>query len=518
MDCFELKEINILKGIKMIHLNVRSLFRKLDQIWENFKNMDVILISETWLGPSVPDAALSLPGYNLIRQDRNLPGGKRGGGLCLYIKTIYKLDYLDVCFNQVTEDFELIGISIKHPHIKPFNIIGIYRPPNGKQQVFVKHLNDTLTSLVSGRCETYLLGDVNINYVDNHVRNKLKLGTFETKFNLTQLINTPTRMTVLTQTIIDWMYTDSINITHSGTLNINMSDHLPTFLIRKKIRNKIERHTTRGRSYIRYNRDVFSRLLEQQDWTSFDNTNDIDKMWREIELNITKSLDEICPVQELLVSDSKPEWLNNEIIQVMRNRDKSYRQARKTRKDVDWRKAVFLRNRVEILIKTFKKNKINDNLERHRNNPTKFWKEIRTVIPKELSPVITSLEEEESGTICVSDELSGHINQYFATIGEKLANIIKNRQIATMCYCPFLNVHNNGKDGITNKPFTPEELHNAMKLINTSKASAVKDIRSSVVIDTYDIILDRILRLYNQSLETIQISHRLENQYSGSNP
>ena len=139
-------------------------------------------------------------------------------------------------------------------------------------------------------------------------------------------------MTASTQTIIDWIYTDSINITHSGTLNINMSDHLPTFLIRKKTRNKIERHRLRGRSYIQYNKETFSQLLNQQDWTLFDYTNEIDQMWRELEVNITSSLDEICPIRELLVSDSKPEWLNNDIIQVMRKRDKAYRPARKTKK------------------------------------------------------------------------------------------------------------------------------------------------------------------------------------------
>ena len=181
MDCLEIKDVKTLKGIKMVHLNVRSLFNKMEQIWENFKYMDVILISETWLGPAVSDAAISLPGYNLIRQDRNYPGGKRGGGLCVYIKTIYKMDFLDGCFNQVTEDFELIGISLKHPHIKPFNIIGIYRPPSGKPQEFVKYLNNNLTNLVSDRRESFLLGDVNINYAMDQVRNNLKLDTLETK-------------------------------------------------------------------------------------------------------------------------------------------------------------------------------------------------------------------------------------------------------------------------------------------------------------------------------------------------
>ena len=500
MDCFEINDVSKLKGIKLVHLNVRSLYNKMDQIRDSFVSMDVILISETWLVPSIPDSALKIPGYNFIRQDRNHPDGKRGGGLCIYVKSIYKIDFLEDCFNKVTEDFELIGIAIKHPNIKPFNVVGIYRPPSGKQHVFIKYLNDNLPNLISDRRETFLLGDFNINYATDETRNKHKLRTFELKFNLVQLIKSPTRTTTSTQTIIDWIYTDSANISQSGTLNINMSDHLPVFLVRKKSRTKIERHKTSGRSYIRYNKDIFNQLLDQQDWTVFDNSDEVDQMWSEIEMKITNSLDKICPVRELLVSDSKPEWLNNEIIQVMRNRDKAYRRARRSENEVDWRKATFLRNRVEILIKTFKQNKIKDNINRHRNNPAKFWKEIRTILPYESSPIVTSLDDEETGITYSSHELSDHINHYFATIGEKLAITIKNRQDLNTTYHPYQSVYNHKKDVITDTPFTPAELHKAMKLINISKSSAVKNIRASVILDAHEILFDRILRLYNQTL------------------
>ena len=490
MDCLEVKDAHKLKGIKIVHLNVRSLFNKLDQVKESFKNFDVIIISETWLGPSIPDAAIAIPGYNVVRQDRNHPGGKKGGGLCIYISTIFKIEFLDDCFNQVTQDYEPIGVSLKHTHIKPFNIIGIYRPPNGNQHVFIKHLNENLTNLICVRRESFLIGDVNINYALAESRNKLKLSTLESKSNLSQLIQTPTRVTVSTQTIIDWIYTDSINIAHSGTLNINMSDHLPVFLVRKKNRNKIVKHKTRGRSYLRYNEETFSQLLVQQDWAIYDNTTDVDLMWSELEENISDALDEICPIRELLVSDTKPDWLNNEIIQ-----------ARKSKHEVDWRKAVFLRNRVETLIKTFKQKKIKDNLNRHRSNPSKFWKEIRTIVPKESSPIVTTLDDEESGLTFTAEELSEHINQYFANIGEKLAHIIKGRQNPNVGYMPYLSVSNKSKDGITSTPFTYDELHTVMKLIDVNKSSAVNNIRTSVIIDAYETITERIIRLYNQSLQ-----------------
>ena len=256
MDCYEIKDVQHLKGIKMVHLNIRSILKSMDQIRQNFNGMDLILISETWLGPAIPDAALAIPGYNLIRQDRNHPEGKKGGGLCVYIKSTFKIEIMDECFNKVTDDYELVGITIKDPYIKPFNVLGIYRPPSGRQQVFMKYLNENLTNLISDRRELFLIGDFNINYSLDQVRHNLKIDQFETKFNLSQLIQSPTRVTISTQTIIDWIYTDSINIALAGTLNINMSDHLPVFLVRKKSRNRVERHKTEGRSYIRYDKEI----------------------------------------------------------------------------------------------------------------------------------------------------------------------------------------------------------------------------------------------------------------------
>ena len=39
--------------------------------------------------------------------------------------------------------------------------------------------------------------------------------------------------------------------------------------------------------------------------------------WEIFERNIIDSLDEICPIRKIQVSNSKPDWLNNEIIQLM---------------------------------------------------------------------------------------------------------------------------------------------------------------------------------------------------------
>ena len=79
------------KGLKIVFLNVRSLYNKFDSIKQEIDSLapDVINISETWLHNQMPDHFVSISNYSLIRNDRTLtlPDGtiKRGGGICTYI-------------------------------------------------------------------------------------------------------------------------------------------------------------------------------------------------------------------------------------------------------------------------------------------------------------------------------------------------------------------------------------------------------------------------------------------------
>ncbi|KAL0152423.1 hypothetical protein M9458_052146 [Cirrhinus mrigala] len=77
-----------------IHLaNLRSLANKSDELQlltrtnKDFLNSAALCFTETWLNGTIPDSALHLTGFQLIRADRvtESSGKTRGGGLCFYI-------------------------------------------------------------------------------------------------------------------------------------------------------------------------------------------------------------------------------------------------------------------------------------------------------------------------------------------------------------------------------------------------------------------------------------------------
>ena len=65
-------EIRMLRGFKIAHLNINRIVNKLDHVKELVQkySFDILTLSETWLTPNIMDNEISIPGYVLVRKDR----------------------------------------------------------------------------------------------------------------------------------------------------------------------------------------------------------------------------------------------------------------------------------------------------------------------------------------------------------------------------------------------------------------------------------------------------------------
>lgn len=102
------------RGLHFIHLNIRSILPKIDELREiAIKTRAAVFgITETWLDESVFDSEIIIPGYSIVRRDRN----REGGGVCLFIRN-------NLTFNNridlYIDDLEALWIEILLPHTKP---------------------------------------------------------------------------------------------------------------------------------------------------------------------------------------------------------------------------------------------------------------------------------------------------------------------------------------------------------------------------------------------------------------
>ena len=186
------------------------------------------------------DEMLILNGYDLFRSDRDINVGihKRGGGLIIYVMSglsTYTL-IMDTGI-KLTENVEQLFICVEKTNMRKQIIGNIYRPPNGKIAQGLQQLTEITSKIQeTHHCELTigLLRDLNINYNLRHTQPFRLTKNYECQFNLSQEINTSTRITKNSSTCIDLVFTNMEYIVSKGTLDIQTSDHLPVFIVKKR--------------------------------------------------------------------------------------------------------------------------------------------------------------------------------------------------------------------------------------------------------------------------------------------
>ena len=244
----ELKE---LKGIALCSLNIRGLYRKLDEVrlLLDRSQVDVLVLNETFLNSGHTDRELAIKGYHLYRLDRDEAVGKKGGGgvaaYCTTERDISVVNQLTMC----TRDVELLWLKLQLPDTRDTFICSNYRPPDGNVDACIRSLNDCLTEVRdTGTPHIVVLGDVNIDLAMRAKSNdKSKLTRFLTVNDLSQLINCPTRVTDHSETLIDHIYTNRPELypVH-GTCDPGLSDHYLIFAARRRGKKDKKSHEVYG--------------------------------------------------------------------------------------------------------------------------------------------------------------------------------------------------------------------------------------------------------------------------------
>lgn len=214
----KLNEFKMSKGLKICHLNSRSLLPKIDKIeyllLDNY--IDIMGFTEAWLHKYIDDKLISKEGYNDIRQDRT--NGKRGGGLCLNVKS--SIDYVQ-CIEACNDcDIELLSISVEREYQKDIMVVLLYRPPQGNVDAFLTQLRELLHKHYNNmKQDLVILGDFNIDYQALNSPHFKKLQSLEKEFLLNQIVTNPTRVSLDKASLIDLIFTN-IKALYHNLLNI----------------------------------------------------------------------------------------------------------------------------------------------------------------------------------------------------------------------------------------------------------------------------------------------------------
>ena len=388
-------------------LNIRSLYPKVAQVHHIIQHykLDVLGLNETWLCNDVYDHELLLPGYDIIRKDRN----RRGGGVCLFVNKNVRYSVIEDVTNDTVE-----SLWIRITFSKEIFDLGVmYWPPSANISYFDSIL-DQMEKIQSFNNKTILMGDLNIDYkfdtdlTDNPVYN------MEVMYDLKQLVESPTRTTINSSTLIDVILTNCPD-EHVSTkvIDVSLSDHsmilteLKTFVKRKCLHN-----TVTFRDFKKFNPKMFLRDVQMRcDEKGFNSINGLNEKRQSFKKAFVSVCDVHAPMCTRRLKHRHNPWIDSNIVSMMYHRDYIKQKAVKLKDENLFNEYKRLRNDITCKIRQAKKSYFENELNVNAGNPGKIWKTISKITKGNTF-------DDNSCDISATD-----FNEYFANIGEKVSQM-----------------------------------------------------------------------------------------------
>ena len=318
---------------------------------------------------------------------------------------------------------------------------------------------------------------MNVDYKNLSSPNYKKLNFFAQSNGLTQHIRTTTRNTNKTNSLIDLAMSNSKFISKAGTLNHFISDHQPIYVIHNKgrdLRNSVE---FKSRSYRNFDRDIFKTKLTELNWGEFyeiTNPNDA----RDHILNrITPILDAMCPIRTFQIKNYRPDWMSNELIEQIKDRDYFYKRAKSEGDEDSWNIAKYLRNITNTNIRQAKRDFILNELKENENDCKKFWKIIREVLPSDKILDRRDIKLQDGDREIPKEQVAHFINDYFVNIGN-VSDTGDGAEFDTDCNTTYAEC---SREAWSFTKLKEVDVYKVVKDINISKSSGIENVSSQRV-------------------------------------
>ena len=355
--------------LRIGHLNVYHLYNKLTDInaFIQSEHVDILGISESRLNNNISDDSIGIPGYNVFRRDAVEP---RDTGLAVYVNHNLQ-DSIHRRLDLETSYVECIWLELKHCEKNTLLLGILYRNPASTLCWYDDFVNMMDNVNATGK-NVLLLGDFNIDLF----KHNNAWSSTTALFGLVQLVPSATRVTTLTSTLIDHIYTTDVHLVlRTWVPEIGISDHFPILCsLQSKIKRKKREHTYLSyRSFKNFDPKTFLCDLQQlpfHEVLNYTDPNNALQHWYSLFLQV---LNKHAPARKKRVRHPMlPPWLTKEVIEAMSFRDK-------LRKNKDLTAYKKQRNKVKSLVRKVKKEYF-QKLITDNNNVTTVWNAINTFI------------------------------------------------------------------------------------------------------------------------------------------
>ena len=321
----------ILNNISLFHSNICSSAKKLNDLTYYLDGLNTsfsfIGLCETWANHTNKDI-LNIPGY---KHEHCIRTNNKGGGVSIYILNTIQYTIrkkLSLSKNM----FESLFIEIDKSVLKTKRnvIIGeIYRPPSSQLKHFNKELENLLNAIEKEKKYAFLMGDYNVNTLEEIYERKSLIQDFTNIFSLHyyhKLINLSTRERKGSSTLLDNIYTnipDCYNTCTSGVMRfLTQSDHYPIFTIRNDVEPPKSNTHISKRNHSHKNIAHFKRRMNKLNFNTIFNINGITPAFTLFMNMILETFYECFPVESIKISyKNRNPWINQKLKNEIKVRD-----------------------------------------------------------------------------------------------------------------------------------------------------------------------------------------------------
>ena len=492
-------------NFSILNLNIRSLTANIDILNAflcslNIK-FDVLCLTESWLNSSTKDL-IHMNNYNSVHSLRPF---KRGGGVSIFINNNISYKLIESCSLSLPY-IESLFVILEYRG-KRVIIATIYRPPNSNHDLFINKLNEIIYSCNKIRIDEFILcGDFNYNLFESDDNNVMRFHNTLNSFSLIPVISKPTRIAQNSATLIDNICLRNPIDFIAGLFNIDISDHLPIFLIKENFFQSPKPNQCKILTYRLINDDtidLFRNNVAAYNFNDIIDTNDCTVSVTMLEEVLHEIYNNCCPIKTKVFSPKrlKKPWINNEILLNIKKRQNYFNLFKLGKISVDTYNRF--RNNVTSQIRNSKKNYYLNLFEKYKSNTKATWHAINNILKPQHKSKAQSIKKLLFNNIELTEniDIANALNSFFCNIGTDISQKYCDNLIHRENYNHLSYLKGNYCNSFFFKASNPREINSIIKSLK-NKRTNLKSIPISILKTVSEIISPVISNIINKSIES----------------
>lgn len=491
-------------GIKLLHMNIRSLKKNFDEFLATLQSIgnneiDIIILTEAFINDEHSNEE-NIPSYNNEKAAGHIT---RNEGVIIY----YKNNMEAIRIEHKLTDCTALLLKLTDKKLNSLTVLGIYRTPSiANSEPFIQSLENQLEEMKIN----IIAGDININ-IKNEMdsRVELYLNTMSC-YGFSSCINDYTRITESTRSCIDHIFVQE-NIYDEKIVGLNVkiavTDHFLQ-IINIPHRKVDLNHTNEpaARTIIDYT--ALNKKLETESWENVKRELDPNVSYENFMQSLQEHIEENSTVKQIKRSCKstplKP-WITKEIIEAIRYRDKLHILSKKRRNDtflINYVKRY--KNYVKSLLRHKKKSYFEIKLKEAGKNLRKTWNTINEITNsrnnKNRNNIVWIEKNGEKITVEQGAEKIANIfNNHFINTGVQLAEKIKTKkeEMQEMLKRVPLNEHT-----IFMTPTCSLEIQNIINTLKNNNSSGIDLIKIKTLKEIAKYIAEPLAHIINRTIST----------------